>query len=97
MENTSTKRSPWYVIPADDKWYTRAAIADIITHQLTAMDLRYPEVSEEQRATYLDLAARLGSNGPASADTSIVEGGQSPDKNESTTIVSALTDSENSI
>jgi len=98
MENTSTKRSPWYVIPADDKWYARAAIADIITHQLMAMDLRYPDVSEEQRATYLDLAARLGSNGPANADKSTVEGDQAlSKKNDATTIKSAQTDSENSI
>jgi PPK2 family polyphosphate:nucleotide phosphotransferase len=60
MENTSTKQAPWYIIPADDKWYSRAAIADIITHQLTAMDLQYPEVTPEQQAHYQELAATLG-------------------------------------
>ncbi|MCY2974526.1 MAG: polyphosphate kinase 2 family protein [Planctomycetota bacterium] len=60
MENTSTKQAPWYIIPADDKWYSRAAIADIITNQLEGMNLQYPEVTAEQRAHYQELAATLG-------------------------------------
>jgi PPK2 family polyphosphate:nucleotide phosphotransferase len=60
MERTSTKQAPWYIIPADDKWYSRAAIADIITHQLSTMELKYPEVTPEQQKHYEELAAQLG-------------------------------------
>jgi len=44
---TSTKSAPWYVIPADNKWVTRAVVADIITTSIRGMDLKYPEVTEE--------------------------------------------------
>lgn len=45
---TSTKEAPWFIIPADDKWYARAAIADIIASELEALDLKFPEVGKEQ-------------------------------------------------
>ena len=44
---TSTKAAPWYVIPADHKWVTRAVVADIVTTAIRGMDLKYPEVTEE--------------------------------------------------
>src|SRR5688572_15102043 len=47
---TSTAYAPWYIIPADDKWYTRLAIAGVIYKQFTAMKIDYPVVSEELRA-----------------------------------------------
>lgn len=47
LSNTSTSEAPWYVIPADDKWYARAAVADIIASHLESLDLQFPEVSEE--------------------------------------------------
>ncbi|MCC6508431.1 MAG: polyphosphate kinase 2 family protein [Pirellulaceae bacterium] len=52
LAETSTTWAPWYVIPADNKWYARAAIADIIAAKLEQLDLNYPEVSDEQRALY---------------------------------------------
>lgn len=50
IKNTSTKKSPWYVIPADDKYYARIAIASAIIHALDEMDLEYPKVSAEKLA-----------------------------------------------
>ncbi|WP_163409324.1 polyphosphate kinase 2 family protein [Flavobacterium ajazii] len=50
IKNTSTKKSPWYVIPADDKSYARIAIASAIIHALDEMDLEYPKVSDEKIA-----------------------------------------------
>lgn len=50
IKNTSTKKSPWYVIPADNKYYARIAIASAIIHALDEMDLEYPKVSEEKIA-----------------------------------------------
>ncbi|HUL38848.1 MAG TPA: polyphosphate kinase 2 family protein [Methanomassiliicoccales archaeon] len=48
LSKTSTKYAPWYVVPADYKWAARALIADIITTRIQALDLHYPNVSEEQ-------------------------------------------------
>ena len=46
---TSTKIAPWYIIPADDKWATRAIVADIITSTLHDLDLQFPNMTEEQQ------------------------------------------------
>lgn len=56
---TSTSWAPWYVIPADNKWYTRAAIADIIAAKLESLDLRYPSVPDEESAEFEQLAEAL--------------------------------------
>ncbi|WP_264565960.1 polyphosphate kinase 2 family protein [Flavobacterium sp. N3904] len=45
IKNTSTEKSPWYVIPADNKSYARIAIASAIITALDEMDLEYPTVS----------------------------------------------------
>ncbi|KAF2336561.1 polyphosphate kinase 2 family protein [Flavobacterium daemonense] len=50
IKNTSTKKAPWYVIPADNKYYARIAIASAIIHALDEMDLEYPKVSADKLA-----------------------------------------------
>jgi PPK2 family polyphosphate:nucleotide phosphotransferase len=49
LSATSTKYAPWFVIPADDKWYARLAIASIIYRQFEKLDLSYPKVSAAQK------------------------------------------------
>jgi PPK2 family polyphosphate:nucleotide phosphotransferase len=49
LSHTSTEYAPWHVIPADRKWFTRAAVADIITARIESLDLSYPEVSDEEQ------------------------------------------------
>jgi PPK2 family polyphosphate:nucleotide phosphotransferase len=49
LEQTSTPWAPWYVIPADRKWYTRALIAEIINSTLESMNLSYPVLSKTQK------------------------------------------------
>jgi PPK2 family polyphosphate:nucleotide phosphotransferase len=49
FSHTSTAWAPWYVIPADHKWVSRAAVSSIIVRQISALDLRYPEVTDEKR------------------------------------------------
>lgn len=56
---TSTKATPWFVIPADDKWYARAAVADIIAGHLESLDLQYPTVSAEDETKFAALTERL--------------------------------------
>jgi PPK2 family polyphosphate:nucleotide phosphotransferase len=48
LRATSTRHAPWYVIPANRKWFTRAAVADIIVRQLESLNLQFPSVSAEQ-------------------------------------------------
>lgn len=49
LSNTSTAHAPWFVVPADNKWFTRLAVAAIIYQALENLDLRYPEMSDAQR------------------------------------------------
>jgi PPK2 family polyphosphate:nucleotide phosphotransferase len=50
FNHTSTAVAPWYIIPADRKWFTRLTVADIICDRLQQMDLAYPQISDEQRS-----------------------------------------------
>jgi len=53
FRSTSTKWAPWYVIPADHKWFTHAAVADLIIAKLKSLKLSYPTISEEHRQELL--------------------------------------------
>jgi PPK2 family polyphosphate:nucleotide phosphotransferase len=53
FNHTSTEWAPWYIIPADHKWFTRAAVADIIVAKLQSLDLKYPTVGEERKQELL--------------------------------------------
>jgi PPK2 family polyphosphate:nucleotide phosphotransferase len=46
---TSTESAPWYVVPADHKWVTRAVVADIVTTAVRGLGLKYPDVTPEQK------------------------------------------------
>jgi PPK2 family polyphosphate:nucleotide phosphotransferase len=58
LEHTSTKHAPWYVIPADHKWFARMAVADIIVEALESLELTFPIVTDEKRQE-LEEARRL--------------------------------------
>jgi polyphosphate kinase 2 (PPK2 family) len=47
IRNTATKTAPWYVVPANNKWFTRVAVAAAIIETLASLNLHYPKVSEE--------------------------------------------------
>ncbi len=49
LQETSTEWAPWYVIPADKKWFMRAAVSDIMISTLESLGLSYPEVSEAKK------------------------------------------------
>jgi PPK2 family polyphosphate:nucleotide phosphotransferase len=53
FNHTSTESAPWYIIPADRKWFTRLVVADIICSKLKELNLRYPTVSEEHQRQLL--------------------------------------------
>jgi PPK2 family polyphosphate:nucleotide phosphotransferase len=49
IRETATPEAPWYVVPADHKWFTRLVVAAAIVDALTGLGLRYPEVTAAQR------------------------------------------------
>ena len=49
IRNTSTKSAPWYVIPADHKWFARLAVAEVIVHALDGLDLSFPKVDADRQ------------------------------------------------
>jgi PPK2 family polyphosphate:nucleotide phosphotransferase len=48
IQNTATKEAPWYVVPADNKWFTRVVVAAAVIDALADLDLHYPQVSDEK-------------------------------------------------
>ena len=48
IRHTATEASPWFVVPADNKWFTRAVVAAAVTDALASLDLRYPTVDAAQ-------------------------------------------------
>jgi PPK2 family polyphosphate:nucleotide phosphotransferase len=58
IRNTATPEAPWYVVPADNKWFTRVAVAAAVIDALASLDLAYPDVGEEKLAE-LKAARRL--------------------------------------
>ena len=46
IQETATKDSPWYVVPADNKWFTRVVVAGAVIETLASLDLAYPKVDE---------------------------------------------------
>jgi len=48
IRNTATKHSPWYVVPADNKWFTRLVVASAVIDALASLNLKYPEVGPEK-------------------------------------------------
>ena len=59
LEETSTGHSPWYVLPADQKWYTRYLMAELVAETLEACEPRYPEPGEEALAEMARARAQL--------------------------------------
>ena len=47
---TATRDAPWFVVPADNKWFTRLVVAAAIVEAMDAMQLAYPKISDAQRA-----------------------------------------------
>lgn len=59
VNETSSEHSPWYVVPADHKWYMRYVVSEIILNELRDMDPRYPVVTKERLAEFAGWAGRL--------------------------------------
>jgi PPK2 family polyphosphate:nucleotide phosphotransferase len=49
VRRTSSKHAPWYVVPADNKWFTRLVVAAVLVETLESLDLAFPQISPAQR------------------------------------------------
>jgi PPK2 family polyphosphate:nucleotide phosphotransferase len=56
---TASKQAPWYVVPADNKWFTRLVVAAAIVEAVEKLDLTYPTVSPEKRRELQTIRAAL--------------------------------------
>jgi PPK2 family polyphosphate:nucleotide phosphotransferase len=59
IRNTATKESPWYVVPADNKWFTRVVVASAVIDTLAGLNLAYPRVDEEKLKEIADAKKAL--------------------------------------
>jgi PPK2 family polyphosphate:nucleotide phosphotransferase len=62
IRNTATKDSPWYVVPADNKWFTRVVVGAAIVDALASLDLAYPKVDKKRREEIASARTLLQSN-----------------------------------
>jgi len=67
LSHTSTGWAPWYVIPADHKWFARFAAAAVLVDTLRDIDPRFPPVTEQQREALLEAKQRLEEQAPTGA------------------------------
>jgi PPK2 family polyphosphate:nucleotide phosphotransferase len=67
LSHTSTEWAPWYVIPADRKWFARIGVGAVLVNALMEIDPRYPPVSERQRQTLLEVKEMLEGQAPKHA------------------------------
>ncbi|MFD8882862.1 polyphosphate kinase 2 family protein [Streptomyces erythrochromogenes] len=65
LSATSTKWAPWYVVPADRKWFARICSAAVLAHTLMDIDPQYPDVGEEARKALLVTRRELEGEAPA--------------------------------
>jgi len=49
IENTATEHAPWYIVPADNKWFTRLVVSTVIVETLESLNLAYPKVDDAKR------------------------------------------------
>ncbi len=59
IRHTATEHAPWYVVPADNKWFTRLVVSHAVVDTLKGMELKYPKVSGAERAALAEARHKL--------------------------------------
>jgi hypothetical protein len=67
LSSTSTGWAPWYVIPADHKWFARACVSAVLAHTLMEIDPRYPAVDKARQQDLAETKAVLEAEAPEGA------------------------------
>jgi PPK2 family polyphosphate:nucleotide phosphotransferase len=73
FNHTSTEWAPWYVVPADHKWFTRLAVAAVIYDTMKKLNLAYPTVSEEQKQALLVAKEELENENGGQKDKAVLK------------------------
>ena len=60
LSSTSTRHAPWFVVPADHKWFTSLVIAELVVDALESLDLAFPTLSKAQLEALAKARKRLG-------------------------------------
>ena len=68
LSHTSTEWAPWYVVPADRKWFARICVSSLLAQTLIELDPQYPHVSSAQRREERHAKAELLAEAPKGAD-----------------------------
>ena len=69
IQETSTPECPWYVVPADNKWYTRVVVAAAVIDALDSLELHYPTIDATQRAELAAARKTLLAEKPAAGSS----------------------------
>ena len=67
LTHTSTEWAPWYVIPADRKWFERLAVGMVLAQALIDIDPHFPKVTKQQREALLEVKQALEAQAPEGA------------------------------
>ncbi len=62
INHTSSKKNPWYVIPSDDKWYSRLCVSDIIDQRMKDLPLSYPDLDDAEKQKLEEALEELKNN-----------------------------------
>lgn len=62
ITHTATKQNPWYIIPSDDKWYSRLCVSDIIDRRMKELPLKYPDLDAANKAQLENALDELENN-----------------------------------
>jgi PPK2 family polyphosphate:nucleotide phosphotransferase len=65
IRHTATEHAPWFVVPADRKWFARIVVSSVIIDAIQSIDPRYPEVDPKVRAEFAKMKAALEAEGAA--------------------------------
>jgi polyphosphate kinase 2 (PPK2 family) len=63
IRNTSTQHAPWYIVPADHKWFTRLVVAEATIGAMESLDLSFPKMDAQRRKELKDARAALEHEG----------------------------------
>jgi PPK2 family polyphosphate:nucleotide phosphotransferase len=62
IRHTASEHAPWYIVPADHKWFTRLVVAEAIVEALESLDLKYPDVDDAKRKELAQVRKALVAN-----------------------------------
>jgi polyphosphate kinase 2 (PPK2 family) len=68
IRETAAPHAPWYVVPADNKWFTRLVVAAVVHDALDKLDLAYPKVDKARKKELHAMRAALEGNGKGRAE-----------------------------